>query len=300
MSIAISYPAPVKAQSAMPLLIIAAGGGMTGFSGILVRLSEAGPIATGGWRLLIAAIVLWPFMRMAGNGAPEGRRISLGGWVILGLAGVFFAIDTGLYNMSVKLTSVAHATLIVNLTPVVALAVGFLFFGERFGAAKGLALLAALSGAALMTVMRADASGTLLGDGLAFLAMLGFALYLVAVKHARHEHGTLAIMVWSSVVGAIAMFATAALAGEQLLPDTAYGWAVVVALGFVAHVFGQGLVAFGMREAPVGLASILLLTQPLVATIAAWIIFGEAMGSVEAAGAGLILAGLAIASLAKH
>jgi drug/metabolite transporter (DMT)-like permease len=74
---------------------------------------------------------------------------------------------------------------------------------------------------------------------------------------------------------------------------------VLLALGFVAHVFGQGLVAFGMRGAPVGLASILLLTQPLVATVAAWIIFGEAMGPVEAAGAGLVLAGLAIASLAR-
>jgi drug/metabolite transporter (DMT)-like permease len=175
-----------------------------------------------------------------------------------------------------------------------------LLFGERFGPAKAVALIAALSGAALMTVMRAEGGGTLAGNGLALLAMFGYALYLVAVKQARHEHDTLSIMVWSSVVGAAVMFVAAALMGEQLLPSTAYGWGVLIALGLVAHVFGQGLVAFGMREAPVGLASILLLTQPLVATIAAWVIFGEAMGPVEMAGAGLIMAGLVIASAARR
>jgi drug/metabolite transporter (DMT)-like permease len=298
MSIAIPYPAPVKAQSAIPLLIIAFGGALTGFSGILVRVSEIDPVATGAWRLLIAALAIFPFMRMTAPGGGIGFRAS--GWTVLVLAGLFFAIDTGLYNWSLKLTSVAHATLIVNLAPMVALAAGFLLFGERFGPAKALALVAALGGAALMTLTRVDGGGTLAGNGLALLAMIGYALYLVAVKQARHEHDTLAIMVWSSAVGAAAMFITAALIGEQLLPSTAYGWGVLIALGFIAHVFGQGLVAFGMREAPVGLASILLLTQPLVATIGAWLIFGEALGPIEAAGAGLILAGLVIASLARR
>ncbi len=298
MSVAVTYSAPVKAQSAIPLLIIAFGGSLTGFSGILVRLSEIDPVATGAWRLAIAALALWPFMRLAGNGG--GVRLRLSGWAVLVLAGLFFAIDTGLYNWSLKLTSVAHATLIVNLAPMVALAAGYLLFGERFGPAKACALIAALSGAALMTVMRGEGGGTLAGNGLALLAMIGYALYLVAVKQARHEHDTLSIMVWSSVVGAVAMFAAAALMGEQLLPSTAHGWAVLIALGLVAHVFGQGLVAFGMREAPVGLASILLLTQPLVAVIAARIIFGEAMGPVEAVGAGMILAGLVIASTARR
>jgi drug/metabolite transporter (DMT)-like permease len=297
MSIAITYPAPVKAQSAVPLLIIAFGGAFTGFSGILVRISEIDPIATGAWRLLIAALALFPFMRMTAPCGGVGFRPS--GWTVLVLAGLFFAIDTGLYNWSLHLTSVAHATLIVNLAPMVALAAGFLLFDERLGRAKALALIVALGGAALMTLTRLD-GGTLAGNGLAFGGMIGYALYLVAVKQARHKHGTLAIMVWSSAVGAVAMFITAALIGEQLLPSTAHGWGVLIALGFIAHVCGQGLVAFGMREAPVGLASILLLTQPLVATIAAWMLLGEAMGPVEAAGAALILTGLVIASLARR
>lgn len=294
MSVAVPCPAPDRgAQPGLPLLIIAFGGALTGFSGVLVRLSEVDPLATGAWRLLIAAVALAPFMRLA---RAEGTRIKLS--PVLVLAGLFFAIDMGLYNWSLDLTSVAHATLIVNLAPVVALAAGFLLFGESFGLAKLVALIAALGGAALMTLTRGG-GGTLEGNGLAILAMLGYALYLVAVKRACRDHDTLSIMLWSSVVAATVMFAAALLMGERVLPASASGWAVLIALGLVSHVFGQGLVAFGMRNAPVGLASILLLTQPIVAAISAWIVFDETMGPVEASGAALVLAGLVIASRAR-
>jgi drug/metabolite transporter (DMT)-like permease len=94
------------------------------------------------------------------------------------------------------------------------------------------------------------------------------------------------------------MFAAAVLMGERILPVSLSGWAVLVALALMSHVLGQGLVAFGMREAPVGLASILLLAQPIVAAVAAWIVFGESMGPIEAAGAMTVLVGLVIASRA--
>ncbi len=294
MSVAVPCPTPDRgSQPGLPLLIIAFGGALTGFSGVLVRLSEVDPLATGAWRLLIAAAALAPFMRLARAG---GTRLKLS--PVLVLAGLFFAIDMGLYNCSLELTSVAHATLIVNLAPVVALAAGFLLFGESFGVAKLVALIAALGGAALMTLTRGG-GGTLEGNGLAILAMLGYALYLVAVKRACRDHDTLSIMLWSSVVAATVMFAAALLMGERVLPASASGWAVLIALGLVSHVFGQGLVAFGMRNAPVGLASILLLTQPIVAAISAWIVFDETMGPVEASGAALVLAGLVIASRAR-
>jgi drug/metabolite transporter (DMT)-like permease len=74
---------------------------------------------------------------------------------------------------------------------------------------------------------------------------------------------------------------------------------VVIAMGVVAHVIGQGLIARGMRTAPVGLASVLLLIQPVVAAIGAWILFHESLGPLEIAGALLVLAGLAIASRSR-
>jgi drug/metabolite transporter (DMT)-like permease len=298
MSIATSLPVGVRAtpservgQRSLPLLIIALGGSLTGFSGILMRISETGPLATGGWRLGIAALTFLPFAFLA-----NGKALNPRGSAMLMLAGVFFAFDIAFYHLSLRLTSVAHSTLIVNLAPVVALGAGVMFFAERLTVAKIAGTVVALSGAVLMTSMRAHTSGTLTGNALATGSMFAYALYLIVVKHARHKHNTLAIMVWSSATAAACLFFGAAVAGERLIPITANGWAIVVAMGLVTHVLGQGLIAFGMREAPVGLASILLLTQPLVAAIVAWPMFGEALGPWEIVGAGFVLLGLGLAS----
>jgi len=285
----------IEVQPLLPLLIIATGGAMAGFSGIMVRLSETGACATAAWRLLIAVIVFLPLLRLKSNRAPGSMRLS----PIVVIAGLFFAVDMGFYNIAIGLTAVAHATLIVNMAPIVALAAGYLLFSERFGKAKMLGLVAALTGAALMTLTRSDGGGTLIGNGSAAIAMVGYALYLVAVKHARQAHNTLSIMVWSSIVASGALFVAAFVLGEKVMPDGAEGWIVLIALGLIAHVAGQGLVAFGMQRVPVGLASIMLLSQPVVATISAWIIFDEQMSLIEAGGAALVLAGLVIASRSR-
>lgn len=286
-----------RRQALLPLMIITFGGALTGFSGVFVRFSETGALATGAWRMTLASLALLPFLHLARGSGGDGtiRPFS----PILILAGLFFAVDMAFYNWSLGYTSIAQSTLIVNLAPIVALAAGFLMFGERFGPAKAAALIAAVGGAALMTASRWDQGGTLFGNGLAMLGMFGYAFYLVVVKHARGGHGTLAIMFGSSATAGAIMFAGAVLAGEQILPVTAAGWSVLIALGLVSHIFGQGLIAFGMRDAPVGLASILLLSQPIVAALAAWAVFDEIMGPVEIGGAAMILAGLAIASRSR-
>ena len=298
MSIATSLPAAISlphrgGQRSLPLLIIALGGSLTGFSGILMRISETGPLATGGWRLGIAALTFLPLALLT-NG--QKKALNPQGTAILILAGVFFACDIAFYHLSLTLTSIAHSTLIVNLAPVVALGAGVMFFAESLTAAKIAGTIVALGGAVLMTSIRAHASGTLEGNALATLSMIAYALYLIAVKHARHKHSTLAIMIWSSATAAICLFLAAALAGERLVPISVNGWAIVIAMGFVTHVLGQGLIAFGMREAPIGLASILLLTQPLVAAVMAWPMFGERLGPWEIVGAGFVLLGLGLAS----
>jgi drug/metabolite transporter (DMT)-like permease len=215
------------------------------------------------------------------------------------LAGLFFAIDIGFFHTSLTLTSVAHATLIVNLAPAVALTAGVLLFGERFGTLKLLGLALSLGGAIAMTSGRAGVAGTLEGNALAFAGMFGYAAYLIALKQARGSASTLFVMTWSSAMSAVLLLSAAVIAGETVTPATLSGWAIVLALGLIVHVLGQGLVTIGMRETPVGLASILLLMQPVGAGVCAWLFFQETLGALELAGAAAVLAGIAMATRAR-
>ena len=274
--------------------VLLLGGAFTGATGILIRLSEVGPIATAAWRMLIASLIL-----AAVAAVSDAQAFRFHGRGILLVAGLLFAIDMAFFHWALVLTSVAHATLITNLAPLVALGAGVVLFGESLGPTKLVGLFASMAGAALMTVMRLDVAGTLSGNAVAVLGMLAYASYLIVVKKAVGAESALTVLLWSSVTAAVALFALATMTGDRLLPSTGQGWAVLVAMGVFAHVLGQGLIAVAMGHVPVGLASVLLLIQPVVAATGAWVLFGESLGPLETAGALLVLAGLSIASRAK-
>jgi drug/metabolite transporter (DMT)-like permease len=271
------------------------GGTIIGLAPILVRVSETGPLASAGWRMGLAALSLLPFW--LAQIRADGGKLRGPLWPLL-LAGVFFSFDVGLYHTSLTLTSIAHATLIVNLAPLVALAAGYFLFGERFRIVMLAGLAMALGGAAAMTLGRAGVAGTLTGNAFAFAGMLGYSSYLIAVKRARQGSSVLAVLTVSSAVSAVFLFSVAGLRGETILPHSAGGWLVLIALGVAIHALGQGLVAIGMRETPVGLASILLLMQPVCAGLCAWAIFGEMLGPLELAGAAAVLLGIGLAARA--
>jgi drug/metabolite transporter (DMT)-like permease len=96
------------------------GGCGIAFAPIFVRLSDTGPVASAGWRVLLAAPVLWLWALRGGATAP-----ALTPTTATLLAGVFFAADLGIWHWSIALTSVANATLLANLAPI------FVTLGER-------------------------------------------------------------------------------------------------------------------------------------------------------------------------
>ena len=69
---------------------------------------------------------------------------------LLGLAGLFFAGDLSVWHWSLKLTSVANATLLVNFAPVFVTLGGWLIFGQRVRMIFILGMVLALSGMAMI------------------------------------------------------------------------------------------------------------------------------------------------------
>jgi drug/metabolite transporter (DMT)-like permease len=245
--------------------------------------------------MFLAALIFlpWHLSRM--------RRAARVDWPskMLLWAGAFFAFDLGFFHIALTHTSVAHATLIVNLAPLVAIAAGVMFFSERFGSAKAIGLVVALTGAALMTAARSGDGQSLYGDALAGIGMIAYAFYLIAVKFVRRTADFISVMMWSSAVAGILLLGAAALKGETLLPQSWEGLAAIFALGAVVHAGGQGLIASGMRYTPVGVASIVLLIQPVIAGVAAWAMFGESLTGVEALGAAAVFGGIAVAARSR-
>lgn len=292
---------PRKAGARLAPAALVAGAIGISFSPILVRLSELGPTATAFHRVFLAAPLLWAVLLWSDRPAPSARvrpqRREV--WLLIA-AGVAFAGDLGIWHWSVQLTSVANATLLANLTPIFVTLAAWLLFGERISSLFLVGLALALAGTAAMVRASFALDGAhVWGDALGVTTALFYTAYLLLLKRLRQTLPALAIMAWSTAITAICLLPAALIAGEALVAVTWSGWAVLVAIAWVSHVGGQGLIAFALAHLPASFSSVALLVQPVSAAVLAWILLGEALGGLQALGAAVVIAGILLARRAS-
>lgn len=277
------------ARFAFPALLL--GAACIGFAGIFVRLSEVGPVATGFWRMLLATPILW-LMSLHGP-APSGPRRHGG----IALTALFFALDLTVWHLSLHITTVANATLLTNCIPVFCVPLlGWLLWKEAISPSFALSFAITLLGVVLLTGENfALAPQRFAGDLLATLAAAFYCGYLLTLKSVRRDVPVARLMAQSSALSALIMLAIAAARGEVLVPAGLDAWLVLIGLALVTQVGGQTLIAYGIGHVSAHVAALGLMCQPAVATLAAWLLFGERVTPLQFGGAGLILAGIWLA-----
>lgn len=293
MAEAVAVPESAHRWRAVAVLVF--GACVIGLSPILVRLTQTGPAAAGFWRLAFAMPLLAVMTRRTSGPLGRPSRIAL-------VAGVMFALDLGFWHYGIKYTSVTNATVLSNLTPVVVTAFAWIFLKQRPRALFLLAVAVAVGGAWMMALGKASGGALVdppLGNLLSATTALWYALYFLAISEGRKTEGASRLMYWSSVVGLPLMLLAALALGEPILPAAAAGWAACIGLGLM-HVAGQGSIAWAMGRLPTATASVVVLVQPVVAAWLGWLLFGEGIGPLQAAGAATALAGVVLAQWASR
>src|SRR5579872_1721370 len=151
-------PSSSAHRYALPGLVL--GAVLIGLAPIFVRLAYSGPTAAAFWRVFLSlpALLLLRGLRPPQPAAP--RRAG-GLW----LAGLAFAGDLAVWHQSIRLTSVANATLLANLAPVFLTLILQFAFGQRQSGRFWLGLVLSVSGAVLLLLrsLHLGAAGAL-GD----------------------------------------------------------------------------------------------------------------------------------------
>ena len=284
---------PEDRGKALAMLLM--GACVIGVGPVLVRLSETGPAAAGFWRLVFALPLLAVMAQKAGGGIGKAP------WTAV-LAGGAFALDLGFWHYGIAYTSVAKATVLSNLTPVLVTAFAWIFLRQRPRRLFLLAVALAVAGAWTMALTKGAGSTGVnppLGDALSAATAVWYSIYFLLVSAARQSMAATRIMFWSTLVGAPLMLLAALGLGEQIIPTAMGGWAACAGLGLM-HVAGQGSIAWALGRLPAATASVVVLVQPVVAAALGWVLFHELLGTWPAVGAAVALGGVVLAQWASR
>ncbi len=166
--------------------LVVMGAVAASFSGIFVRLINAGTMAIGFYRLTFAVPFFAVTVMLKHREELKALKIKQIGGAMLGglfLAGHYFSLFTAFNN-----TTIASAFVICNISPIIILIITALIFREKTTAKAVIGVVIALIGAAIITGGDYSFAGkAIFGDLMAFLAALFYALYFLVGREMRKQ-----------------------------------------------------------------------------------------------------------------
>jgi O-acetylserine/cysteine efflux transporter len=264
-----------------------------------VLLEEMPPLGAAAWRTLLAAGGVAVFALLRGEfdwlrAEPEDRgRLA----VLALLGGALFLICM---NVATFLTGASITSFVTGTYPLLAVVVAAVLLGEPLGRRGVLALALAALGL-LLLARPGGAHVELLGVLVALGAALSFALYLGLARRWADPSRlpTLTVAFWllvSSllVTGLLQLFVDPGALVPRLSLE---GWAALLWLALPASALPHVLVVSTLRRLPTSRVAPFLLLMPISGTLIAAALLGERLDQIQLAGAGLILLGIAAATL---
>lgn len=276
------------------------------FAAIFIKLSEIeiSPNATVFNRLWIATIVLWLWQKLELIGrSPENLTAKIEPLSatyrekgLLILVAIVSSASVMFWAWSITQTSIANSTVLRNLTPLFTNLGGWLIFNQRFERKFVLGMILAVVGGVALGWSDWKAEGEfLIGDGLALVSAVCYAINLLIIGSVRAKFNTTTILLWRCGFGALFIFPLAWFSEGSLFPYSWQGWLVVIAFAVVCQVIGQGLLIFSLKQFSSSFVAVFLLSEPIITAILAWIIFDESLSWFNGVIFGLILIGIYLA-----
>jgi drug/metabolite transporter (DMT)-like permease len=256
----------------------------------LIRLCHSDPLVIAAYRMMFTTLILAPvyFMQREKIIVPQGRDR----WLVA-LAGLFLAGHFTVWIKALTLTSVSSATVLVTIQPLFLTILAHLILKERVDKWGYLAIALALSGAALISWGDLGLSEDhLVGDLLALSGALLAAFYLLIGRSVVGKLGTINYTLPLYFISAVTLTAMMLVFGRESVagPKIDYLWFLLLAV--VPTLLGHSLFNYSLKHFKAHLVGIVILGEPILASVWALLLFDESPTVMTAFGAALIFAAI--------
>jgi drug/metabolite transporter (DMT)-like permease len=258
-------------------------------SPIIARYLENVPaVAISFWRMGFGAIILW-FISLFWKQIP----LKNGNLKRTLIAGVFLGVHFALFFGAIKLTTIANATFLGTLAPVIT------FFIEKFILKRnhaftlvwGLGL--AILGAIIIVNNRFDFSSSFtIGNLLAVACSVCLGFAFIISESVRQKVGTISYARTLFSTAALTLFIIAIMMKTDLLGFSYFEYGGLLMLGIIPTIFGHGIMYYAIRYVSPTIVASTPMGEPVLASILAWFLFQEIMGISTLIGGSLTLIGL--------
>ena len=256
-----------------------------GFTNILIRFaSKEDYFSTVFFVLLFSTIMFLPILKL---GSRLSEVKSLRQLRLIVPLGFFVAATWFLIYFAIMNTSIANAVLGYMTTPIFVIVLSPFLLKEHINKPIAAALFLALLGVLLIfdpqNLIRAIApvgiiSGIFAGVASAMVEIIGRKL--------KDLYGPFSLTFLGTSMGMLFMFPTFLVTG-LIIPDTTS--VIVILLLGLGGVSGSTLLYYGLKHIPASSVSIVLLLEPFVSIVAAFIIFIEVPSILTIIGAVLLV-----------
>ena len=227
--------------------------------------------------LLIGRRVTWPMVR---------RVIP---------AGVLLGLEICVFFTALRSTTVANATIIGALQPILLLAVASRRYREVVtGWLFGASAVAVVGVVLVMWGASSEAVWSPRGDLLALLGMILFSAYFVVVKDTRASVDTFTLQTVAMIIGALTVLPLAAIeAGTPVLPVPSSHQFVWLLVLLAVPGTGHYLMNWAHLHVSLSVAGLLTLAMPVLSALGAWLILDQHLTPIQALGGVVVLGILA-------
>jgi drug/metabolite transporter (DMT)-like permease len=256
------------------------------------------PLLLSGLRTCMAAAIMAPvyWLQSGRDSRPELTRDDRFALAGLGVIGV--GLNQVFFVVGISLTTVAHAAIIVGLTPILVLTIATIVGHERMKRVQIAGMVLALTGVVVLQLSaESNRQSSLTGDLLVFCGILAFAVFAVRGKRETTRVGPVVLNTWAYLASALALlpFTWWYSRTFDYARVTWEGWTSLFYMAAFSSVLGYLLFYYALSHAPASKVSTFAYLQPLIAMGLAMVFLGEQPTASLFSGGALVLAGVFIA-----
>lgn len=287
----------MRKSKAYLLVILAAV--LWGTIGLFVRflsgtgLTDPQLIAFRSW---VSALVMFVWLALRDPGALSIRPRDW--WMFAGTGIISFVLFGLCYFRALQLTTLSTAAVLLYTAPIFVALLSAWLFHERFAARTGFALAMAFGGCVLVSGPAGGSSW--LGIVLGLLSGFFYSLYSIFGKYALKRYSSATVTLYTFIFASLGITPFAnlpALAGIAWTPSL---MVVLLAFAGLSGAAAYLLYTKGLSGLPATDAAIAAIMEPVVASLAGLIAFGETLSLPGLAGVALVLGAILVLNLPSH